>query len=376
MSLKRTLAITKKQFLSIGHDPRSLALMILAPIMAMLIFGFAFGTQPEHVKVVIVNHDHGTLASQFINKINHTDLDITTSTNKSEAKNQVKNGQSVAAIIFPNDFTADALPRLAPRGGQLLPPKGTKITVFLDTTDQQLSAVVNSSLAAASQKMESGSGSSLPITFSTDYAFPKAKDAGYINYFAAGIMVFAITVFTTLLTLLAFVGERTSGTLDRLRITPANETEIVVGYELAFGAIAAVQGILLLAVAYFVYHILIIGSVFLAGLLIVLTAIDAQIIGVLISAAAKRESQAVQFLPFIIFPVFLLSGIFIPVQSLPNWLRPFSYVLPTTWAIDGIRDVLLRGWGLSHIWPHLLILLGFAVILSTLAIVGLKRNRQ
>jgi ABC-2 type transport system permease protein len=109
--------------------------------------------------------------------------------------------------------------------------------------------------------------------------------------------------------------------------------------------------------------------------LIVLTAIDAQAIGILISAAARREGQAVQFLPLIIFPAFLLSGIFVPVQSLPDWLRPLSYLIPPTWAIEGLRDVLLRGWGLEHVWLHVLVLGVFALVFTVLAVVGLRRSR-
>lgn len=374
MNFGRIIAIAKKQLLSIGHDPRSMALMFLAPIMAMLIFGFAFGSKTKHVPVLIINGDKGQLTGNFIDNIDSELLDISLVPNIDDAKNQVQNGQKVAAIIFPESFSADALSTVTPQG-QVQQPKGAKAEIYIDSTDQQLTSVIPQALSDAGTKLLSTQKTISPVIFETIYAFPKAKDARYIDYFVAGVMVFAITVFTTLLTLLAFVSERANGTLDRLRITPATEAEIVIGNELAFGIIATVQGILLLSVAYFVYNILIVGSVALAGLLIILTAIDAQVIGVLISAAAKRESQAVQFLPFIIFPTFLLSGIFVPIQSLPNWLKPFSYVLPSTWSILGIRDVLLRGWGISHVWPHILILLGFAVVLTLFAILGLKRNR-
>jgi ABC-2 type transport system permease protein len=175
---------------------------------------------------------------------------------------------------------------------------------------------------------------------------------------------------------LAFVGERVTGTFDRLRVTPATETEIVVGYEIAFGVIAAIQGALILTVALLVYNIMVVGSIALAMLFVILVAIDAQAIGILISSAAQRESQAVQFLPFIIFPIFLLSGIFVAVKTLPLWLQPFSNFLPPTWGIEALRDVMLRGWGLEHLWPHALILAGFAIFFTLLAIFSLKRSRN
>jgi ABC-2 type transport system permease protein len=172
------------------------------------------------------------------------------------------------------------------------------------------------------------------------------------------------------------VGERVTGTFDRLRVTPATETEIVVGYEIAFGVIAAIQGALILTVALLVYNIMVVGSIALAMMFVILVAIDAQAIGILISSAAQRESQAVQFLPFIIYPIFLLSGIFVAVKTLPLWLQPFSYLLPPTWGIDALRDVMLRGWGMEHLWLHALVLVGFAVVFTILAIFSLKRSRN
>ena len=234
---------------------------------------------------------------------------------------------------------------------------------------------VNASLLNFTKALADDQGAKSPIVFDTNYAFQKAKDARYIDYFVPGVMAFAITFFTTLLTLLAFVGERTSGTMDRLRVSPATEAEIVLGNELAFGLIAAVQGTLILAVALWVYHVLVVGSLWVAALLVILTALVAQAIGISLSAAARRESQAVQFIPLIIFPVFLLSGIFVPVGSLPGWLQPFSYLLAPTWAVDGLRDVFLRGWGLEHVWVHVAVLAGFAVLFTLVAIMGLRRSR-
>jgi ABC-2 type transport system permease protein len=380
MKFSRVLAITQKQFRALHHDRRTLALMLFAPIMAMLIFGFAFGSEPKHVPVLIVNNDTGTVANEIVSRLDDDDkLDPTDATDADNPRSRVQNGQKVAVITFPANFSKDVSPEVTLTGPNTLPiitpPRGSHVEVFLDTTQAQLAPVVPQALAKAVQDYAKSKGTSSPISFDTSYAFEKAKDARYIDYFVPGVMAFAITLFTTLLTLLAFVGERTSGTLDRLRVTPATEAEIVLGYELAFGIIAAVQGLLILTVATLVYHVLIIGPIWLAALLIILTAIDAQAIGILISAAAQREGQAVQFIPFIIFPVFLLSGIFVAVGSLPGWLRLFSYFLPPTWSIAAMRDVLLRGWGLEHVWPNVLILTAFALVFTTLAILGLRRSR-
>jgi ABC-2 type transport system permease protein len=326
-----------------------------------------------------VNQDNGSLASEFINKLDHDVLSISTSSDVNASKDKVTSGGQIATIIFPNTFSADASPtksRMTPNGPIVIPAKGAHIDVFLDTTNQQLSSVVSQTIGQAGQDLAKSKGAKSNISVDINYAFEKAKDARYIDFFVPGIMAFAITLFTTILTLLAFVGERVTGTFDRLRVTPATETEIVIGYEIAFGIIAAIQGALILTVALLVYNIMVVGSIALAMLFVILVAIDAQAIGILISSAAQRESQAVQFLPFIVFPIFLLSGIFVAVKSLPLWLQPFSNFLPPTWGIEALRDVMLRGWGFEHLWVHAVILVGFAIIFTLLAIFSLKRSRN
>lgn len=364
MKPARVLAIARKVFLTLCHDPRTVALMLLAPVMAMLIFGFAFGSETRDVRTVIVNEDEGTLAAELVAHLDREALAISTMEDAGAARAAVRDGERTGAILFPSDFT-----QRATRGNATL-------EVFLDTTNNQLSSVVVREVAEAGQSLARSRGLSPPLAPTVTYAHEAAKDARFIDYFVPGVMAFAATLFTTLLTLLAFVGERTGGTLDRLRVTPVTEGEIVLGYEAAFGLIAAVQGALLFTVAILVYDVLVVGSIALAVLIIALMAIDAMGIGVLISAGARREGQAVQMIPFIVLPVFLLSGIFVPIEALPEWLRPLSYVLPPTWAIEALRDVMLRGWGLDRVWRHVAVLAGFAVVLTLLAIAGLRRARR
>ncbi|MBU6389359.1 ABC transporter permease [Patescibacteria group bacterium] len=370
MKLPRILAISKKQFQTLRHDKRTLALMLIAPILAMVVFGYAFGTGNKHAKVMVINQDCGATAQKIIDHFDTDTLSITYNNDTAAAKQSVRNGNAVAAIIFPPSFTADSHP-VGPR-----PPQGAHLELYLDSTEAQQAPLVSSQIATALQDYAKDQEAVSAFAVDTGYAFPAAKNATFIDSFLPGIMAFAVTLFTILLTLLAFVGERTSGTMDRLRITPVTETEIVLGYELAFGIIAAIQASLMLLVATLAYHVLVVGSIWLAALIVILVAVDAQSLGILLSAAAQREGQAVQFLPIIIFPVFLLSGIFVPLQSLPDWLRPLAYILPPTWGIQGLRDVMLRGWEISQIWPILLVLLSFAIVFSYLSIVGLKRARN
>lgn len=361
MNARRTLAITKKVLRSLRHDPRSIALMLFAPILAMTIFGFAFGAEVAHVPVVVVNEDAGPLAGRFVDELDRDALDVRTQVDLEAAQRDLDEGRVRAVIHFPATFSQDV-------------GKGdATVDLRVDGSNSQYVAHIARQLQLATQKTIQSGGARLPVTVETTYAY--AEGAKYMDYFVPGIMAFAAMVFTTLLTLLAFVSERTSGTLSRLLVTPVRGSEIVGGYALAFGIIAAFQGAILLIVALWIFDAFIVGSIALAFLVVILTAIDAMSLGILLSAAAHRELQAVQMIPLIIFPTFLLSGIFVAVEILPNWLRPFSWLIPPTYAVLAERDIMLRGWGLEHVWWQLLALAAFGAFFLTVAAVSLNRQR-
>lgn len=361
MNARRTTAVAKKVLRSLKHDPRSIALMLVAPILAMSIFGFAFGSEIANVPVALVDEDTGPAADSIVAKLDRAALDVREYASIDEAAQALADTQVRGVIHFPATFSQDLQRREA------------KIDLRLDGSNSQYVAHISRHLAQAMQDAFAGAAGGLPV--SVEPTFVYAKDAKYIDFFVPGIMAFAALMFTTLLTLLAFVGERTSGTLTRLLVTPVTGAEIVGGYALAFGLVASVQGAILLVVAIWIFDVLIVGSLALAFLVVILVAIDAMSLGILLSAAAKRELQAVQMIPLVVFPTFLLSGIFVAVETLPGWLRPFAYLIPPTYAVDALRDVMLRGWSIGDIWVELAALVGFGALFLTIAALQLNRHR-
>lgn len=360
MNGKRTFAIAKKVLRSLKHDPRSIALMLVAPILAMSIFGFAFGSEIENVPIAIVDEDAGPLAARIIANLDREALALQTRSLE-EAQRSLDATEVRAVLHFPPDFSARAQAQDA------------QVALLLDGANSQHVAHVQRHVQLALQAAAQEGGARVPVRVEPTFVY--AEGARFIDFFVPGIMAFAAMMFTTLLTLLAFVHERTSGTLTRLLATPVRGVEIVLGYALAFGAVAAVQGAILLAVALWIFDVMLVGSLLLAFLVVILVAIDAMSLGILLSAAARREAQAVQMIPLVIFPTFLLSGIFVAVEALPAWLRPFSWAIPPTYAVEALRDIMLRGFGVAEIWPYLAALVGFGVLFLGVAAVGLERQR-
>jgi ABC-2 type transport system permease protein len=150
---------------------------------------------------------------------------------------------------------------------------------------------------------------------------------------------------------------------------------IVAGYAVSFSTIAAVQSATLLILGVLAFKVTIVGNMMLAFLVIVLLAMVSLSIGILLSARARDETQAIQMFPFVVMPTFLLAGVFWPLEALPGWLRPLSYLVPPTYAVRACRSVMTRGWGVSQIWVDLLALLGLAVAFLTGAVWSVKRHR-
>jgi ABC-2 type transport system permease protein len=377
MNIKRTLNVTKRVFRDIKNDKRTIGLIFLAPIFAMFIFGLAFSGEVKDVNIGVVNHDQGfvtpngenlSLSNKIIANIDPSVLNIKYYKSEEEAVNQVKKGKSYGVIIFPENFTQDAF--LGFTNPSL--NKSTQITIKADESVVNVKNAILSTISDSIDTTVKEEGIKSPVTVNSDPIY--GKDATFIDFFVPGIMAFVVYLLTTLLTLLAFVGERTSGTLDRLLSTPLQESEIVGGYGLAFGIIGTLQAAFLLSVAILAFNIMIVGNVILAFLIVALLAVVSQALGILLSSLAKREAQAIQFIPFVILPVFLLSGVFWPVEAIPIWLRPISYLVPPTYAVDACRAVMLKGWGFMQIWPDFVALILFAIFFLLLATWSLKRK--
>jgi len=361
MRISRAFAIAKRIFRGLRHDRRTVALILVAPVLAMTLFGIAFSGEVEDVNVAIVNMDKGPLAQKIIENLDSETVNVKFIESEQEAVERVEDGKAWAAIVFPSDFSRSMAESTA------------VIHLKADKSNVNVAGAIGTALREAMTQTMSEAGGQIPV--SVDESPVYGENAEFIDFFVPGIMAFAIFLLTTLLTLLAFVGERTSGTLERLKASPMTEVEIVLGYVIAFGIIGMIQASLLLIIATLGFKVTIVGNAFLAYLIVACLALVSVSLGVLLSAAAKREAQAVQFLPMIILPTFLLAGIFWPVEAIPEWLRPASYVIPPTYGVEAMRSVMVRGWGLAEIWPQIVALLGFAAVFLTLSVKSLQRSK-
>ena len=380
MRTPRFLKVARRVLQGLRNDRRTLALIFLAPIFAMFVFGLAFSGEVKDVKVIVVNHDQGasvspegqplSLSQAIISNLDPEVIKVEYGDNEDQAVARVEDGEAYAVIVFPAGFTADALK--ASQGPST--SGGASIELMLDRSNVNVASAVTKSLNDALLKTTQELGREPPVAIDAGEAI-YGRNARFIDFFVPGVMAFVVFVLTTLLTLISFVSEKTTGTLDRLLATPVSEGGVVLGYATAFGIIGVIQSALLMVIAIAAFRIMIEGNVALAFVAIALLAVVSQALGILLSSLARREAQAVQFFPFIMLPAFLLAGVFWPLEAIPAWLRPLSYLVPPTYAADACRSVMLRGWGLGKIWTDIVALLGFACAFLALAAWLLKRRK-
>ncbi len=177
-----------------------------------------------------------------------------------------------------------------------------------------------------------------------------------------------------LVTSIAMLRERTSGTLERLLTTPLARLDLLLGYGVAFGLAAAAQAVITVTIATTVYDLDVAGSLWVVVLIAVVDAVLGVALGLLASAFARSEFQAVQFMPVIVLPQFFLCGLLVPREQMAGWLQAISDVLPLTYAVEALQEVGRSAEETGIMWRDIGIVAGAALLALALAAATLRRR--
>lgn len=191
-----------------------------------------------------------------------------------------------------------------------------------------------------------------------------------------GLMMLAIFPFVVmfLVTSITMLRERTSGTLERLLTTPVHKADLLFGYALAFSLMAALQAMVATGVAYWIFDLDIDGSPALVVLVAVVNAVLGVALGLLCSAFARTEFQAVQFMPVVVVPQILLCGLFVARDRMNEWLEAVSNVLPLTFSVDALLEIAGNADATQAMWADVAVMA--AIVLAVLLIASLTLRRS
>jgi ABC-2 type transport system permease protein len=362
VSPRRVRAIVRRLLEQFHRDRRTIALVFMAPIVVMSLLGYLIRGGGEHVRIGVVDQDQGPLGAMVTQRLLDSGNVDASEMDEPSAESKLKSGDIAGYVVFPADFTQSAqLSRtIAPR----IRLEGTQAS-----SNGQVIQAVQSALAAAAAQ----AGPKLDVQVSYLYGGSKLDT---LDQFGAAFIGLILFFLVFVITSIAFLRERAQGTLERLMASPLRRAEIVIGYMLGFTVLALLQGAVVLVFGLYVIRIHNAGNVGLIFLLEALMAVAAVNLGIFLSMFARTEFQAVQFIPLVIVPQVLLSGILFPVNTEPAALQYVSNVLPLTYAVYGLRDVMLKGSDLSSPALQLdaLVVLAFAALMVVAATATLRRR--
>jgi ABC-2 type transport system permease protein len=191
-----------------------------------------------------------------------------------------------------------------------------------------------------------------------------------------GLAMLAVLPFVVmfLVTSIAVLRERTTGTLERLLTTPLGRLDLLLGYGLAFGLAATVQAVVSVGVATRAYGLDVAGPLWVVVVVAVADAVLGVALGLLASAFARTEFQAVQFMPLVVLPQFFLCGLLVPRGQMAGWLQAVSDVLPLTWAVDALQRLGTASEPGGRVWADVGIVAGAALLALALGAATLRRR--
>lgn len=387
MNARRIFTLARRVMRQVLRDRRIVALLVVVPMLVLTLGAILFRSEPAPIPLGIVNEDQGlttpltgklVIGQLIVDELVSGDTFELIDVDPGETDGALRDGTVQAVLVLPDSFSAEfqknrqAVLDLRLEGSN--PSRSMMITARV--TEAAMKAVAG--LAAAEMGLpgatSAGGGEvKLPVTVDATYLFA-GPEFDTMDFIAPVYIAFLALFFVFLLACVAFLRERSQGTMERLLATPATRLEVVLGYMLGLGLFALVQVAIILFFTVWVLKIHYLGSLALLFLIVALLAIVGVSMGILASVFARTEFQVIQFIPLLIIPQALLSGLFWPVEEMPGYLQPLAYIMPLTYANRALRDVMLKGWGLAEIWPNLLILLGFSVLFITLGALLTRRE--
>ncbi len=358
----RTIAIAKKVIKELLRDKRTLALMFIAPVFIMWLMNLMFSASTT-VNVKLATQDLPTGLVTKMDELDH--VDVETYQDLDQAKEALANEKVDAVISYKDgEYQVDYANTDASKTSMIRQVLRTSIAS--EGTDQLLSHVKQA----------------LP-QLDSDAKTPEIKEFYQYgdentSFFTSMIPVligFVVFFFVFLISGMALLKERTSGTLERLLATPVKRSEIVYGYMLSYGIIAIFQTAVVVLAAIWLLDVEVVGNILNVIIVNVVLALVALAFGILLSTLAKSEFQMMQFIPLVIMPQLFFSGI-IPLSSMGEWAPTVGKFLPLTYSGDAISQIILYGHNLGDILSNLGALMIFLIILTILNIVGLRRYRK
>jgi ABC-type multidrug transport system, permease component len=398
--MSNLFAMARRIIRQILRDKRTLALLIMAPLLILTLVWYIFGAKTSEPNLAIIHSQSSDLISAFpsshYTRMSPLEAHQALADKKIDA--YVDLNKPVKVHLEGSDPSRNglAMNRIQKSMQKVQQINMTKMSAQLKSVIQAQQKAIQGQQQVMKKMMVvlhqyapgplaqiqkqtpklSGPGAmQSPEKVSLDIAYLHGNDN--LNTFDAfgpamvGIFVF---LFIFMIGGVSFLRERTTGTLDRLMASPIKNYQIIWGYMIGFGLFVIVQSFILTCYLVYVLKIYNIGSLLDVLIIVFILSFSALSLSILLSTAAKNELQMFQFIPLVIVPQVFLSGLF-PIDTLPHWVQVIGDLMPTHYSTEALRNIMIRGTGFAGWWFDGLVLVLFSVVFITLNIFAIRRSR-
>ena len=363
-SLRRVRHVIIKEFLELRQDPRLFGLVIIAPILQLVMLGYAATTDIRDVPMVVVDQDRTRESRELISRFSSSSTFIVVDalTTQAGIDDYLNDGRAWMAIVIPPDYAE----RIRSGGG-------VAVQVVADGTDANST---NVALGYAGRLVTGyarelvaaqGRGPEEPL-IGADVRVWFNPQLESRHFMIPGILALVLLVVTTNLSSMAIVREKELGTLEQLNVTPIARWELIVGKLLPYALLGMIDVLIVVAVAIGWFEVPLRGSLALLLVMCVVYLLTTLGLGLFVSTISATQQQAMMTSSFFfLIPMVFLSGFVFPVENMPAAIQPVTYLIPLKYFLEILRGIFLKGVGLEVLWPQALALLGWGVGILLLA---------
>ncbi|MDP5030519.1 MAG: ABC transporter permease [Paraglaciecola sp.] len=371
-SLSRLLAIANKELIQMRRDRMTFAMMIGVPLMQLMLFGYAINTDPKQLPTVVVAHEQSPLVRTILQglqnsgyyKLEHNVADY------AQADALLAKGEVSFVITIPSGFTRKLIKGERP---QLLIEADASDPAASSNAISRAQTIIDSALRHELK----GSLSELNAGLSpVDLVIQRRYNPqGLTQYnIVPGLLGVIITMTMVMITGMAMTREVEQGTIENLLAMPAKPLEVMIGKITPYVGVGAVQTLIILLAARYLFDVPFTGSLWLLLAAVALFIIANLALGFTFSTLAKSQMQAMQLTFFFFLPSLLLSGFMFPFRGMPHWAQWIGEVLPLTHFLRIVRGVMLKTADFNSIKYELAAILAFTLVVGVIAMARYKRT--
>ena len=369
--MRRIQSLIVKEFVELRRDPRALRVVLVAPVVQLLLLGYAATLDIQDVPTVVVDHD-GTAASRdLLSRFEASPYFRITGTRTSvnEIDDDLLTANAWLGLVVPEGY-GERITRGEPATVQAIVDgtDGNSSNIVIGYASTLVAGYAADLVTARLPVLRKGSlGVEVRVWFN-----PQLESRLFM---VPAVLALVLLVMTTMLTAMAIVREREQGTLEQLNVTPITPSELMVGKLLPYGLIGLVDVILVMGMAVFWFEVPLRGSPFLLLGLTLVYLLNTLGLGLFVSTVSRTQQQAMMTTAFfIMMPMVYLSGFIVPIENMPRVIQQFSYILPLRYYLVIVRSIFLKGVGLETLWPQATALLGLGLVIFGLSV--LRSSKQ